>query len=337
MKDTNRPSTSPRKWHIHPAVALWLIAPVFGELFSGSTPLNEYLSPFVIVIFGMLYGSGAILVREAVVRWRKGCPSLLLLGMAYGIYEEGLMVRSFFDPNWVDLGKLGVYGRVAGVNWVWAEHLTIYHAVISIAAAIVFTEMLYPDRRWLSWVGERGLIWNLLAFVATLPIGGLLNPYNAPDIWLGMCWMVIILLVFTARHLPTAKKEGLPSHVSRPRRYGVIAFLGTFLHFFIVYFTAEQNSPHFIVSMFIIALSDLLVLWLILRWSGNGRKWDDRHRFALIIGTLSYFLIFGPITTDGQYPIMYVSNPVFLAILWWFYRKVSQRVTTENESLPNVT
>lgn len=336
MKDTSR-SVASRKWRIHPAVALWLIAPVFGELFSGSAPLNEYLSPVLIVIFGMLYGSGAILVREAVVRWRKGWPSLLLLGMAYGIYEEGLMVRSFFDPEWIDLGKLRVYGRVAGVNWVWAEHLMIFHAVISITAAIVFVEMLYPDRRRVSWVGGRGLIWNLVAFAATLPIGGLLNPYNTPDAWLGMCWLVIVLLVLAAWRTPTTRKEGVPSRVSpaRPWRYGGIAFVGTFLHFFIVYFPAEQNNPHFIVSMFIIALFDLFVLWLILRWSGNGTKWDDRHRLALIIGALSFFLILGLI--DGQYPIMYVSNPVFLAILWWFYRKVSQRVKAEKESPLGVT
>ena len=128
------------KIKISPAMALWFIAPVLAELLSGSTPLNEYFNPFIIVIFGMLYGSGAILIREIVLRWKKGWVSLLLLGMAYGIYEEGLMVRSFFDPNWVDLGKLGVYGRVFGVNWVWTEHLTIFHALISIAG----TRSPYP-------------------------------------------------------------------------------------------------------------------------------------------------------------------------------------------------
>lgn len=81
------------KRHIHPALALWLIAPIFGELFSGSLPLNEYLSPLTILTMGMLYGSGAILIREIVTRWQKGWGSLLLLGMAYGIYEEGLVVR----------------------------------------------------------------------------------------------------------------------------------------------------------------------------------------------------------------------------------------------------
>src|SRR5512145_1942134 len=92
MNNSN-PSKPFWKQRIHPALALWLIAPVFGEMVSGSTPLNEYLSPFCILLFGMLYGSGALLIREMLIRGQKGWRSLLLLGMAYGIYEEGLMVR----------------------------------------------------------------------------------------------------------------------------------------------------------------------------------------------------------------------------------------------------
>lgn len=32
----------------------------------------------------------------------------------YNILEEGLMVKSFFDPSWLDLGVLGVYGGWGG-------------------------------------------------------------------------------------------------------------------------------------------------------------------------------------------------------------------------------
>lgn len=113
----NSNQTKPvRKKRIQPALALWLIAPIFGEILSGSTPLNEYISPVTSLILGMLYGSGAILIREMIRHWQKGWPNLLLLGMAYGIYEEGFVVRSFFDPDWMDLDILGVYGRAIGVN-----------------------------------------------------------------------------------------------------------------------------------------------------------------------------------------------------------------------------
>jgi hypothetical protein len=73
---------------------------------------------------------------------------LLLLGAANGILEEGLMVKSpFFNPNWVDLGILGSFGRWMDVNWVWAETLTVYHAVFSITIPIVLVELAYHERK----------------------------------------------------------------------------------------------------------------------------------------------------------------------------------------------
>ena len=66
------------------------------------------------------------------------------------------MVKSFFDPNWPDLGVLGSYGRMFGVNWVWSLELTIYHCLFSICIPIVLTELAFPkwrDRRWLKAPG----------------------------------------------------------------------------------------------------------------------------------------------------------------------------------------
>ncbi|NOY99258.1 MAG: hypothetical protein GXP40_08670 [Chloroflexi bacterium] len=188
------------KKRLPPALALFLIAPAFGELFSGSAPLNEYINPITFVILSLLYGCGAIIIRELVIRWNKGWPSLLLLGFAYGIYEEGLVVRSFFDPNWMDLGRLGVYGRLAGVNWVWAEHLTIYHALISIAASIVFVEMLYPERRSESWVASKKWRFaNWAGFLVVLGLGQLMTPYDAPNGWILLSWLSIFALLASSR------------------------------------------------------------------------------------------------------------------------------------------
>ncbi len=332
--NTSNKNTPFWKRRISPALALWLIAPIFGEIVSGATPLDRYISPFTIVL-GMLYGSGALLIRELLVRWGRSWRGLLLLGAAYGIYEEGLVVRSFFDPGWKDLGQLGVYGRAAGANWIWIEHLTIYHALISVAASIVFVEILYPDRRSASWIGPRGWRWNLFAFAAVLPIGALgIDKYNAPDIWLGMCWLVIALLGIAAWRAPSARAASAQKaermvKVPPPWLFWWTGFLGMLGQLIIIYRTSEQNSPPFPVTMLLIALFDLLILWLILRWSGDAQNWDDRHRLALINGALSLFLILMPLVTNGRYPVMYFSNPVLLVILWWVARKVNRRVKNE--------
>ena len=134
---------------------LFFLAPAVGELLSGSSPPAEFFNPFTLLLLAALYGSGALLAREVRVRWNKGWPTVLALGAVYAIVEEGLMVKSFFDPAWVDLGLLGTYGRWGGVNWVWCLHLTAFHAVFSIAIPILLVELLFPVHRQERWLGRR--------------------------------------------------------------------------------------------------------------------------------------------------------------------------------------
>jgi hypothetical protein len=46
------------------------------------------------------------------------------------------------DPAWPGLGALSHYGRAAGVNWVWAVELTIFHSLISI---VVLSPLIQLD------------------------------------------------------------------------------------------------------------------------------------------------------------------------------------------------
>src|SRR6059036_2548944 len=123
-----------------------------------STPPLEWLNPIAVIFLIWLYGAGVLVMRETAVRWKTGWPSILVLGAAYGIIEEGLAVKSFFDPGWMDLGTLGWYGRWLDVNWVWAVWLTIYHAVVSIAIPIFLVEWLWPRTRGLPLTSPRGYI-----------------------------------------------------------------------------------------------------------------------------------------------------------------------------------
>jgi hypothetical protein len=311
----------------HPAWVLYVLAPIFAEVFSSSTPLNEFLNPLAFIPLMMLYGSGALLIRELVIRWRKGWFSLLLLGMAFGIYEEGVMVRSFFDPHWMDLGALGVYGRVAGVNWVWTEQLILFHALISIAASIAFVEILLPEQRskpWLNSAWIRGFHW--VSLLLMIPVGKLMNAYDAPDVWIALSWLGILLLIGAARLLPARLLPPRPEATPpRPRWFFLAGFTGVFLHFVLVSLGAEASLYPFQIAMFLVVLNALAMLWLILRWSGNGSRWDDRHRLALIEGGLSFFLIFTPLLSGSTYPVLYVSQPVFLFLLWMAYRHIAHR------------
>jgi len=82
-----------------PALILFFLSPAIAELLSGSAPPSEFFNPFGFLLIVSLYGSGCLIMRELMIRWRKSVCTLVLLGAAYGMIEEGLMVKSFFDPN----------------------------------------------------------------------------------------------------------------------------------------------------------------------------------------------------------------------------------------------
>src|SRR5207244_8673312 len=73
--------------------SLLLLSPGIPEYLSGSSPvaalvINPGQFVFQIVANVGLYGPGALLVRAATVRWRKGWATVLLLGASYSILEE---------------------------------------------------------------------------------------------------------------------------------------------------------------------------------------------------------------------------------------------------------
>jgi hypothetical protein len=89
------------------AVLLFFLSPVVAELLTSSSPPVSFFTPFGLTVMCALYGSGAVVARELAVRWGRGLASLIALGAAYGILEEGLMVKSFFDAAWPGIGLLG--------------------------------------------------------------------------------------------------------------------------------------------------------------------------------------------------------------------------------------
>lgn len=82
----------PRTW---PALlTLYFLSPLVGEMVSGSTPFLLFIQPFSLVFLPLLYGSGAILIHEVIVRHRVGWGNALLLGAAFGVYQEALVVQT---------------------------------------------------------------------------------------------------------------------------------------------------------------------------------------------------------------------------------------------------
>ena len=277
----------------------------------------------------LLYGCGALLAREAVVRWGKGWFSLLLLGAAYGIYEEGIVVRSFFDPHWMDLDKLGVYGRAAGVNWVWTVHLTHFHALVSIAASVAVVELLYPNRRAQPWLTRKQIRWCAVGLLSWTVLGFGVNDYAPPLGWYALSWAAVGALIWAARRIPARPFPPRERAVPRPRRFWWLGFVGMLGYFWLVYSVADKNTMPPLALIVLLCAWDALALGLALRWSGNGAAWNDRHKIALVSGGLWPFALLGLVLeASGVFGMAAVSVALVLA-LELLARKIKRRVALE--------
>jgi hypothetical protein len=315
---------------IPPALALYFLAPAIGELLSGSAPPVEFFNPFGLLILPALYGSGAVLARELALRWDKRWPTILTLGVAYGIIEEGLMVKSFFDPGWADLGLLGTYGRLAGVNWVWSAALCFYHATISIAIPILLVELMYPDRRDESWIGRRGFIGLSILLAAVVVLGFFaLTPYRPPF----LPYLLAILLTTLLYRWSMKQPRRWAEPGQQPKRallwLTLIGFFGVLFFFLVAYGLPEADAP---VLLTLLVLAGLAFgLWRSIRWASGDGAWDDRGRFSLAAGALSFFILIAPFTEHDPSRVDDPSGMTLIAIiaaamLLFLRRRIHKRI-----------
>jgi len=271
-----------------PVVMLVVLAPVMGELLSGSAPPAEYFQPMTFTLLTLLYGMGALVIRETVRRWGGGWLAILLLGFAYGIFEEGIVVHSFFDPTWMDLGLLATYGRWLGINWVWTIALTIFHGVVSISIPISLTEMFFPQYSDTPWLRRRGYIAAIVLFFLNTILAPLfVQQYSILGYIASAVAMVILFLA--ARKV--SGREGKASDLINLNQGKIIIFGFLLMAALIagMWILPALSIPWPMTFLFISALPWVAVAWL--RKKGI-KRWQGIQRWCLIFGlTLPWLLL----------------------------------------------
>src|SRR5262245_24957293 len=84
-------NTQQRRYKIGAVLVLALTSTLMAELLEGSTPVSRinYLLPQF-----LFYGPAAILIREITRRMGRGWTTIILLGWAFGITEESVVLQT---------------------------------------------------------------------------------------------------------------------------------------------------------------------------------------------------------------------------------------------------
>src|SRR5712692_8565093 len=86
-------------------VTLIVIAPVLTEIVSGNMPAHALLNPRTAGFLFLAYSFPIVVIREVVVRRRLPVSGVFLLGLAYGILNEGLLAQTLIRSEHVPVNR----------------------------------------------------------------------------------------------------------------------------------------------------------------------------------------------------------------------------------------
>jgi len=342
-------------------LTLFLLAGITAETLTGSTPiLIFFINPFSFIFNPLLYGCGALLIREVARRRNLGWASIFCMGAAYGTFEEGLVINTWANPwapqvcsvvHGVTVGFCD-YSRVAGINLLWAVELTVFHAIVSIVIPILLVDFIFPQRAGLPWLGRKAVIACVTAELFCLAIGILLSfvtfrqhGETAP-LLLPYLIEVMLMALFISVALTLKPRRSAPNARKAPRlwllRSAAFVYSGLLIILPNIYQANRLSVPLALSSCVIMVV---LASWLAGRWS-RSVAWNARHMLALAAGMLGFYLllwdplleIMGQVNgtqTRGESLVALVYLIGLIVLARRTSRRVRQQVEQTAEALPS--
>ncbi|NYH88494.1 hypothetical protein [Actinopolymorpha rutila] len=294
---------------VAPAVGLFFTAPLVAEFLLGNLPITLLVG---LVFLAPLYGGGALLVREFVRRTGRGWPSILLLGLAYGVFEEGITTQSLFNRNYVGAHLLDVgYVPALGIAVPWTLAVLALHTVWSISVPIGLVEAMVPQRRTTPWLGKVGLTVTGVLFVfgsvATTAMQIARDPFVASVPQFAGVAVVVVALVVAAflirPHRAVTSTESSVREVGR-RAPSVWLVGGFALVCGSAYRLTPDHTAAWVPVVMMAAIAGVAVT-TVTYWSRRP-GWEPRHQLALVAGAALAYALHAFIET----PILPVSTTV---------------------------
>lgn len=324
-----------------PAIVLVILSPLVIEVLYGSTPITKI---WLVVPEFLVYGCGALIARTLVRRLGLGWGSLLLLGFAYSIAEECVILQTSLQPI-----PFTSTGSALGVDWVYLLEMLGYEPVWAILIPVALTELLFPAQRDDPWLGTRGLLvaaglfvvgaigawyfWNTRGIQRFGSAG-----HQSPALEVIAALVLIVALVAIALGPWMRRRRAVirDRRAPRPWLLGLAAFWFAVLWLaFLGGFAGGAFPLPTAIPLGFGVIWGGLGLLLVRRWS-TASDFSDRHRMALVFGAVTGSWLEGTIAVLDQGPASLIAKFVLdlagIVLLILLARRVKRR-TLEQPSV----
>lgn len=313
-----------RTW---PAVlTLFVLAALIPESIAtyNSSPLLLLAHPITLLFICAFYGSIALLVRELMRRRQLGWASILLLGMAAGSINEGIVAGTWYKVQYTG------YTMISGVNPAVAVGLTVFHTLYSTVLPILLVDLIFPQLATRSWLHRKsGILFLLLLVLTTLEgFAVVANRSLKAVVLLGVLALIVIALT-----LPRARPRPLlMERVPGLGRLRWLGGLGTVLFFLIFAIIPGILGPRVASGK----LPDWQILtiglmigyfWLVVAMGSSWSRrvgWGKRQTLAVITGALLPAILLSFVVPAALLTLEPVVTLPMLVLLIWLARRTKR-------------
>ncbi|MGA2663685.1 MAG: hypothetical protein ABSF83_01900 [Nitrososphaerales archaeon] len=258
---------------------LVVMAACLAEFLTGSTPfLGPIVDPLGFAFNLGLYGGGALLIREAAVRWGKRWGAILLLGGAYAVGEEGFAAKTMIDPISPIIGNQ-LYSHWAGVNWLPLVDLTVFHSAFSIAVPLLLVELVFPETKGRRLLGRTGTTATIAVYGITVLLLSLFlgDPFVPPLYVVAFLAAYASAFIAAAYLVPRSFLKARGERPDRRERSFVLLGLGFMGGFFLISgslnteWVVERLLPWPVATALVLPLAGFTAWYLVKHagWSEN--------------------------------------------------------------------
>lgn len=212
-------------------LTLILIVPFLTELLTYNIPATLFFKPVVFLALIIIYGFSVLIIREISVRWGLGLFGMLLLGIAYGIYNEGIVAKTILMTTTVPLAEsYGHYKLSFGINFAFALAILTWHSFHSVLFPILILNYVYPKSKDRKWIKNYQLYLISIIVIGVGVLSFFTNGEKAPSIFLLIFYGTILLLIIASRlfrgKLEIGNKKISPNPVFLGMLFMTINFIG---------------------------------------------------------------------------------------------------------------
>lgn len=311
-----------------PPLVLLVLSPFVGEFLLGNIEPapSSWLASLLPLI--LLYGGGALVIREVTRRLGRGYPTMALFAVGYALLEEGIVLGTLFNREFLGLGLLE-YGWLPalGTSPVWSGYVLTIHTVWSILVPIVLTEQLFHTRAHRPWLRTPGIILVVVGYLlgaAVIGLGNYLTYQFLPSAAQIVAVLVLVGLCIVGGLL-LRPSPGLAGRVLSPWSTAVLTAVcsGLFV------FTQDPTGVGWSVPAWLTLAAMILIVTagsVGVGLAARRAAWTTRHTFAAAAGALvTYcwsgflvqFSIHGFTTTGLVAQLVFVAVAVGLLIGAW--------------------